>query len=127
MEKKKKFVLIGIIATTLFSVLLIINFSLYTTPDKLETVENITLVVDYNNSTIKTQENFTLSGGKTTAFDALNHWCEIQYDDFGWGVIVRAIDGQSGNWLYFINGNAPGVGSNVFVLSDGDLVEWQRS
>ena len=127
MVQKKKYMLIAIIGATLFSLLIFINFNLYKAPDKLEMVENITLIVDYNNSTIKTRENFTLSGGKTTAFDALNQWCEIQYDDFGWGVIVRAIDGLGGNWLYFINGKAPGVGSDVYALKDGDLVEWKRS
>jgi len=127
MEQKKKYILIAIIGVILFSLLILINFSLYKTPDKLEVVENITLIVDYNNGTIKTQEKFTLSEGKTTAFDALNQWCEIQYDDFGWGVIVRAIDGLGGNWLYFINGKAPGVASNVYALKDGDLVEWKRS
>jgi hypothetical protein len=127
MELKKKNIFIGIIGASLFSILILINFSLYQPQNKLESVENITLFVDYNNGTIKTQENFTLSGGKTTAFDALDRWCEIQYDDFGWGIIVRVIDGVGGNWLYFINGNAPGVGSDVFALNDGDTVEWQQT
>ncbi len=127
MEQKKKYLLIAIIGTTLFSLLILVNFSLYKTPDKLDTVENITLIVDYNNSTIKTRANFTLTEGKTTAFDALNQWCEIQYDDFGWGIIVRVIDGLGGNWLYFINGIAPGVGSDMYSLKDGDLVKWARS
>lgn len=127
MERKKKYILIVIIGATLFSVLIILNFYLYKTPNKLETVENISLIVDYNNGTIKTQENFTLSGGKTTAFDALNQWCDLQYDDFGWGIIVRAIDGLEGYWLYFINGKAPGVGSDGYALKEGDLVEWHLS
>lgn len=127
MEHKKKYLLIAIIGATLFSLLVLVNFSIYKTPDKFETVEDITLIVDYNNSTIKTRANFTLSEGKTTAFDALNQWCEIQYDDFGWGIIVRAIDGIGGNWLYFINSIAPGVGSDMYSLNNGDLVEWRRS
>jgi hypothetical protein len=127
MKQKKKYLLIAMIGATLFSLLILVNISLYKTPDKLETVENITLIVDYNNSTIKTRANFTLTEGKTTAFDALNQWCEIQYDDFGWGIIVRVIDGVGGNWLYFINGIAPGVGSDMYSLKDGDLVKWARS
>jgi uncharacterized membrane protein len=127
MKQKKKYLLIAMIGATLFSLLILVNISLYKTPDKLETVENITLIVDYNNSTIKIRANFTLTEGKTTAFDALNQWCEIQYDDFGWGIIVRVIDGVGGNWLYFINGIAPGVGSDMYSLKDGDLVKWARS
>jgi hypothetical protein len=127
MKQKKKYLLIAMIGATLFSLLILVNISLYKTPDKLETVENITLIVDYNNSTIKIRANFTLTEGKTTAFDALNQWCEIQYNDFGWGIIVRVIDGVGGNWLYFINGIAPGVGSDMYSLKDGDLVKWARS
>ena len=126
MEQKKKYILIAIIGATLFSLLILINFNLYKTPDKLEMVENITLIVDYNNGTIKTRENFTLSEGKTTAFDALNQWCEIQYVVFVNGIFVKAIDGISGNWLYFINGIFQGMGSDVYALKDGDLVEWRR-
>lgn len=125
MEQKKKYMLIAIIGATLFSLLILVNFSLK--PDKLETVENITLIVDYNNSTIKTRANFTLSEGKTTAFDALNQWCEIQYAVYGNQYFVIAIDRISGNWLYFINGNLAGEGSNVYALNNGDLVEWKRS
>ena len=40
---------------------------------------------------------------------------------------VRAIDGISGNWLYYINGNAPGIGSDAYPLNNGDLVKWQKS
>lgn len=127
MEQKKKYILIAIIGISLFSMLILFNLSLYNPPNNLERVDNITLIVDYNNGTIKMHENFTLSEGKTTAFDALNEWCDIQYDDFGWGIIVRAIDGISGNWLYYINGNAPGIGSDAYPLNNGDLVKWQKS
>ena len=125
MKQKKKYILIAIIGVTLFSLLILVNFSLK--PDKLETVEDITLIVDYNNTTIKTRANFTLSEGKTTAFDALNQWCEIQYAVYGNQYFVIAIDGIGGNWLYFINGNLAGEGSNVYALNNGDLVEWRRS
>ena len=125
MKQKKKYILIAIIGVTLFSLLILVNFSLK--PDKLETVENITLIVDYNNSTIKTRANFTLSEGKTTAFDALNQWCEIQYAVYGIRYFVIAIDGIGGNWLYFINGNLAGEGSNVYALNNGDVVEWRVS
>ena len=127
MEQKKKYILIAIIGASLFSLLILVNISLYNPPNNLESVEDITLIVDYNNGTIKMRENFTLSEGKTTAFDALNEWCDLQYDDFGWGIIVRAIDGIGGNWLYFINGDYQGRGSDAYSLKDGDLVEWQQT
>ena len=92
MEQKKKYILIAIIGASLFSLLILFNISLYRPPNNLESVENITLIVDYNNGTIKLRENFTLSEGKTTAFDALNKWCDIQYNVFINGIFVEAID-----------------------------------
>jgi len=48
------------------------------------------------------------------------------------GVYIAAIDGlpegeagpQSG-WKYYVNGTAPGVSSDRYVLSNGDVVEWR--
>ncbi|GAI87045.1 unnamed protein product [marine sediment metagenome] len=100
MRKKIKFVLITLIGVSAFASLIIFNFNLYKKPETLESVKDISLFVDYNNGTIKTRTNFTLDNGKTTAFDALEKWCIIIYDDFGWGIIVRAIDGVSGSWIY---------------------------
>jgi len=98
---------------------------LYKKPETLESVEDISLFVDYNNGTIKTRTNFTLDNGKTTAFDALDKWCIIIYEDFGWGIMVRAIDEVSGNWIYMINSFSPSVGASVYPLKSGDNVTWQ--
>jgi len=91
----------------------------------LEFVSDISLSVDYNNGTVKSRLNFTLDSGKTTAFDALDKWCEIDYEDFGWGIIVREIDNVRGNWIYKINGFSPSIGASAFTLEDGDLIDWQ--
>ncbi len=126
MRKKIKFVLITLIGVSAFASLIIFNFNLYKKPETLESVKNISLFVDYNNGTIKTRTNFTLDNGKTTAFDALEKWCIIIYEDFGWGIIVRAIDGVSGSWIYMINSFSPSVGASVYPLKSGDLVTWEH-
>jgi len=125
MRKKIKFVLITLIGVSAFASLIIFNFNLYKKPETLESVKDISLFVDYNNGTIKTRTNFTLDNGKTTAFDALDKWCIIIYDDLGWGIIVRTIDGVSGSWIYMINSFSPSVGASVYPLESGDLVTWQ--
>jgi len=125
MRKKVKNTLIVLVGVSLLATLLIFNLSLYKKPESLEYVVDISLSVDYNNGTVKTRHNFTLDNGKTTAFDALDKWCEIDYDDFGWGIIVREIDNVRGNWIYKINGFSPSVGASVYTLKDGDLIEWQ--
>ncbi len=126
MKKSVKFFLLALIGFSFFTILLMFNYSLYERPQTLSIVENISLIVDYNNGTIKEQYNFTLEGGKTTAFDALNRWCDIEYEDFGWGIIVRIIDGVGGSWIYLVNNYSPGVGAAVYSLNDGDLVKWER-
>jgi len=125
MRKKIKFILIALIGVSAFASLIIFNFNLYKKPETLESVEDISLFVDYNNGTIKTRTNFTLDNGKTTAFDALDKWCIIIYEDFGWGIMVRAIDEVSGNWIYMINSFSPSVGASVYPLKPGDNVTWQ--
>ena len=127
MKKKIKFALIGIIGIISFSTLITINLNLKKTPDTLESVTDLNLHVDYNNGSIKIKQNFTLSAGKTTAFDALALWCEILYDDYGWGIIVREIDGIGGNWLYFVNDVSPSVGSDLYPLENGDSIRWERT
>ena len=92
MRKKVKITLIIIVGVSLLASLLIFNLSLYQKPDTLESVNNISLTVNFSNGTVKTRLNFTLDSGKTTALDALEMWCEVDYDDFGWGIIVREID-----------------------------------
>jgi len=126
MRKKVKLIIIAIVAVSAFVFLIIFNFNLYKKPESLEGVEDISLFVDYNNGTIKTRTNFTLDNGKTTALDALEKWCIIRYDDFGWGIIVREIDGVSGSWIYMINSFSPRVGSSVYPLESGDIVTWKH-
>ena len=126
MRKKVKLIIIAIVAVSAFVFLIIFNSNLYKKPESLEGVEDISLFVDYNNGTIKTRTNFTLDNGKTTALDALEKWCIIRYDDFGWGIIVREIDGVSGSWIYMINSFSPPVGSSAYPLESGDIVTWKH-
>ncbi|MFX0105908.1 MAG: DUF4430 domain-containing protein [Candidatus Hodarchaeota archaeon] len=126
MNKKLKFFIIAFAWIISFSLLLLINFYLNYNPieTRKENVNNITLFVDYNNGTIKVRENFTLDNWKTTAFDALDKWCDIKYVDHGWGIFVEEIDGIRGGWIYLINNYAPNVGAPVYQLNDGDEVKW---
>lgn len=126
MKKKTKFLLIAIIGVLSFTILLVFNFYLSKTEPTLSDVENISLIVDYNNGTIKGHYNFTLDGGKTTVFDALDKWCKVEYQESSLGIFVTAIDGIRGSWIYLVNGYSPEFGSKVYALKDGDLVKWLR-
>jgi hypothetical protein len=126
MKKHTKFIFIAIVGISCFTLLFLINYSINKIPQTLTTVENISLIIDYKNGTIKEYNNFTLEGGKTTAFDALDKWCDIEYEEFGWGIIVRVIDGVGGSWIYMVNSYSPGVGAAVYPLKDGDIVKWEQ-
>lgn len=125
-DKRLKLLIIVIVGITSFTLLIILNFNLYTNPSTppKESVSNINLFVDYKNGTIKTRLNFTLDNRKTTAFDALDKWCDIKYVDFGWGIFVDEIDGVNGNWIFMVNNNTPFVSAPNYQLDDGDEVKW---
>ena len=126
MRKKFKYIIIALIGIMSFTTLIIVYVNLKQAPPTLQKVEGLNLYVDYNNGSVKVINNFTLEGGKTTAFDALAKWCNIRYDNFGWGIIVREIDGIGGNWFYYVNNYSPSVGSNLYPLENGDSIKWQR-
>ena len=85
MDKKLKFFIIAIVGISSFSMLMLINFILIYNPTEAtnESVNNINLIVDYKNGNIKSHENFTLDNWETTAFNALDKWCDIKYIDYG--------------------------------------------
>jgi len=126
-RKLNKYFLIGIIAAASFASFFVFSFSVEVAEvgSSQEIATDLTLIVDYGNGTIKTQENFDLTNYNTTAFDALVKWCEVKYKDFGeMGVLVDNIDGIQGNWRYSINGDFPGVSSDKYNLKNGDIIKW---
>jgi hypothetical protein len=126
-KKINKFVIIAILAIASFSSFFVFasNVEVGEVNEPLKQVENINLVVDYGNGTIREWENFDLSNYNTTAFDTLKKWCEVEYTDYGdMGVLIESVDGKRGNWRYSINGEFPGVSSNKYNLKNGDTVNW---
>jgi hypothetical protein len=126
-RKLNKYFLIGIIAAASFASFFVFSSSLevgeVNKTQKIAT--DLTLVVDYGNGTIKTQDNFELTNYNTTAFDALVKWCEVEYIEYGeLGILVDNIDGIQGNWRYSINGDFAGVSSNKYNLKNGDTIKW---
>ena len=126
MRKKLKLVIIAIVGISSFSILTLINFYLMNNPTEStkESVNNINLIVDYKNGNIKSHENFTLDNWETTAFNALDKWCDVNFDDYGWGIFVTEIDGIRGGWIYLVNNGPPKVGAPDYPLNDGDEVKW---
>ncbi|MFX0006122.1 MAG: DUF4430 domain-containing protein [Candidatus Hermodarchaeota archaeon] len=126
-KKFNKFVLIAILASASFTSFFVFTSSIKIgeVNEPLRNVQDISLVVDYGNGTIKMWENFELSNYNTTAFDALKKWCKIEYTDYGdMGILVESINHLKGNWRFSINDEFPGVSANKYNLQNGDLVKW---
>ena len=126
-KRFNKFILVAILATASFTSFFVFTSSIKTAEvnEPLQEVQDISLIVDYGNGTVKTLENFELTDYNTSAFDALIKWCEIEYKDYGeYGILVEGIDGIQGNWRYFINEDFPGVSSSKYNLKNGDIVKW---
>ncbi|MFX1320273.1 MAG: DUF4430 domain-containing protein [Promethearchaeota archaeon] len=122
-----KYILVAIIAIASFTSFFVFSSSIevgeVNKPQR--EVEDITLIVDYGNGTIKVIENFDLTDYNTTAFDALITWCKVKYHDYGeMGILVEEVDGVKGNWRYTVNDEFPGVSCNKYNLKDGDTVKW---
>ncbi|MFX1389860.1 MAG: DUF4430 domain-containing protein [Promethearchaeota archaeon] len=126
-KKVNKFVLIAILAVASFSSFFVFTSSIEIPEvnEALIQVQDITLIIDYGNGTIRTWENFELDNYNTTAFHALIKWTAIEYTDYGdMGILVESVDGRKGNWRYSINGEFPGVSADKYNLKNGDIVKW---
>ncbi|UCC20780.1 MAG: DUF4430 domain-containing protein, partial [Promethearchaeota archaeon] len=126
-KKFNKYILVAILAIASFTSFFVFTFSIEVgeVNEPLKEVQDITLIVDYGNGTIETWENFGLSDYNTTAFDALNKWCELEYTDYGeMGIIVESINNLRGNWLYSVNDESPGVSAHKYNLEKGDIIKW---
>jgi len=127
LKKFNKFALIAILASASFTSFFVFTFSIEIAEvnEPLRNVQDISLIVDYGNGTIRTWEDFELSDYNTTAFDALKNWCEIEYTDYGdMGILVESVDHIRGNWRFSINDDFPGVSANKYNLQNGDIVKW---
>ncbi|TFF95554.1 MAG: DUF4430 domain-containing protein [Promethearchaeota archaeon] len=124
-KKYNKFAIIGIIIAASFGSLIYfgVSYSPPTVNQKLEKVQDLTLVIDYGNGTISNYTNFELTNYETTAFDALNKSVSVQYTDYGaQGYFIESINGAVGNWLYYINDNYVSVAANNYFLESGDII-----
>jgi hypothetical protein len=93
--------------------------------EKLAQVHNITVIVDYSGEKpIDKFENISLYNNNTTTFDALNKTCQVQYDDYGFGLYVTKINGVGEGWIYKVNGEMPPVPANEYNLRDNDILAW---
>lgn len=143
MEKIHKYLLLIIIGTTCFTGLILFNF--YIVPewqsslnessnddndaymgldDPKTQVVNITLIVDFDGvKPTKKVEDFNLTNGETTAFHAVDKWCDVEYWEDK--TYITYIDGVGEGWTYYVNEPPlPSKPAIEFNLDNGDTVYW---
>jgi len=129
-SKTKKYALLAMLAVSSFSGLLFFNSNmnlLLGSSTFNQRVDNITLIVEYADGRDDFTPNpFSLIGGKTSLYDALDAWfdVEIEYNP-GLGYKLISIDGYepSGGWTWTINGGFAGAITTT-ALNSGDTVRF---
>lgn len=138
MKKNVKYLLIGIIAISSFTILIVFNFvilpnlqsnlnqTINNNREKKFEVRNISISIDYSgNKENEFFQNLNLTNYETTAYHALLNCCEIKIKDHGWGIYVEEINGVGIGWIYWTNNDPPPmIPSNYFFLVDNDTVNW---
>ncbi|MGV9171730.1 MAG: DUF4430 domain-containing protein [Promethearchaeia archaeon] len=145
--EKKKYIVLAIIGSLLFSVLILYNFNIIQIPqqtneekneeDTSETYEQpenmnlsgIALIVDYNNGSEKIVDEIQIVAENNTVFDVLLAHCEIEYTEYPNGeVFIEAIDGIKNKhpnyWLYYVNGESAQVGASSYQIEGEDEITW---
>ena len=138
MDKKKKNLLLTLVGVSCFSLLLYVNFTINQIPQspldqkegeravKLQSVENITLYIDYSGvQTNEKFENIYLTNYQTTVYDLLLNCCNVGIQNYGGYIYVNSINGVGTGWTYIVNNGAPpNIPANYYNLIDNDTIKW---
>ena len=128
-----KFMFMGFIGAILIVGILLFNSNLIPTPkysNENNKGENIQLIVDYDNGTVKIIKDITVIANNNTVFDVLQAFCMIKYKEYtNDAVFIYSIDNIENKnpyyWQYWVNDTYAPVGASHYYLSDADEIEWK--
>lgn len=141
-NQKKIFILgivsIFIIITSGFIVFIVKNPTIFSdlTKNKKEdpnyspAITNLTMIIDFGNSTISNLSNLSMESNTSTVFDLLQKYYLIEYDSYSNGNLVTSINGIKNNankntfWFYWVNFNLVNIASSKFYLKSYDFILW---
>ncbi|MFX0012387.1 MAG: hypothetical protein ACFE9R_18890 [Candidatus Hermodarchaeota archaeon] len=140
MEKTKKYIIIGIVGISCFSLLIFVNSTLFNDQnspfipkqgdrtEKLYSVENLTLFIDYSGVKLNQLfENVSLTNFQTSVYHLLLNCCDISIKQYAGFIYVNGINGVGTGWIYTVNdGTPPSIPSDYFYLLDNDTVKWKH-
>jgi len=91
------------------------------------TVSNITVTVNYKNSTIQTKSNISSYTSNATVFDIMNDNFQLAYQSYAAGIIITGINGANYSWTFKVNGILPSTTCNHVVVENDSRIEWDYS
>ncbi|MBN2150791.1 MAG: DUF4430 domain-containing protein [Candidatus Lokiarchaeota archaeon] len=126
-----------------FVILLLVNFAVLYLPqgDDLEgpctseyptrmTVSNMSIFVNYKNTTIEHKANVTCTRDNVravTVFDVMDENFRIVYDVYPNGYFITKInDAGTQAWTFTIDGAAPGIACNKQPVCNGSVIRWNE-
>jgi hypothetical protein len=126
-----------------FSILLIVYFAVLYSPQEnivvgpcttrdptRTTVSNVSIFVNYKNSTIEHKENVTCTLDNVravTVFDVMSENYLIVYQTYPNGYFIKKINGAGQNgWTFTIGGTAPTIACNKQPVCNGSIIRWSE-
>jgi hypothetical protein len=101
-----------------------------TVPSRIN-VSNVSIFVNFKNTTIEHKENVTCTlnaARAVTVFDIMNASFRIAYNSFPNGYLISKINdaGQSG-WTFIIDGKAPSIACNKQPVCNNSVIRWNEA
>lgn len=107
------------------------NSKITNTDEDLITIyTNITLIVDFGNSSTMIQSDLSVNDNSSTVFSILSSLYDVEYDSYTNGKLVTSINGIRNNvhentfWFYWVNDQYPNIASSSYLLQSNMTILW---
>jgi hypothetical protein len=132
-----KFFIVGLIGASSITLLVLVQFGLFA-PTGIglnycqnckESISNVSLYVNYGNGTVDNWTGFSLENNRTSVFDAIDKYCNIEYKKYGPNqdtFYVASINGitedSTHGWEFWVNGEYIWIASNLYALDNNSII-----
>lgn len=132
-----KFLFIGLIGASSIMGLVLVQFGIFApTSTSLNycinckaSVSNISLYVNYGNGTVDSRIGFSLDNNRTSVFDAVDKYYNIEYKKYGPNqdtFYVASINGitedATHGWEFWVNNKYIWIASNLYALENNSII-----
>jgi len=132
-----KFLFVGLIGTISIMGLVLVQFGIFAPASAglnyckncKASVSNISLYVNYGNGTVDSRIGFSLDNNRTSVFDAVDKYYNIEYKKYGPNqdtFYVASINGISEDaihgWEFWVNNKYLWIASNLYALENNSII-----